>query len=57
MRFGYRGANRTLEYAVVGMSSSERTAMPLPQIVALIMVANIRVHIASYHFPVHFGCF
>lgn len=55
--FGSRGSNRTLDYAVVGRSSSSRSVLPLPQIVALIMAANIRAHIASDHFPVHFGRF
>ena len=55
--FGARGANRTLDYAVIGRSSESRSALSLPPIVALIMVANIRAHLASDHTPVHFGRF
>lgn len=55
--FGATGANRTLDYAVVGRSSPQRTALTLPQITALIIAANIRAHLSSDHSPVHFGRF
>ncbi len=55
--FSTRGANRTLDYAVVGRSSSSRSAISLPQITALLIAANIRAHLSSDHSPVHFGRF
>lgn len=55
--FSSRGANRILDYAVVGRSSPERTALPLPQITALLMAASMRAHLASDHSPVHFARF
>ena len=55
--FSSRGANRILDYAVVGRSSPERTALPLPQITALLIAASMRAHLASDHSPVHFARF
>ncbi|WP_104722670.1 cytolethal distending toxin subunit B family protein [Helicobacter mesocricetorum] len=55
--FGARGANRTLDYALVGRSSPSRSTIALPQITALLIAANIRAHLSSDHSPVHFGRF
>ncbi|MCX2683708.1 cytolethal distending toxin subunit B family protein [Campylobacter sp. MIT 21-1685] len=55
--FGARGANRTLDYAVVGRSSATRSTISLPEITALLIAASIRTHLLSDHFPVHFGRF
>ncbi|MCI6217380.1 MAG: cytolethal distending toxin subunit B family protein [Helicobacter sp.] len=56
--FSSTGANRILDYAVVGRSSRDATATlgPIP-IVALLMAAGMRSHLSSDHFPVRFGKF
>ena len=56
--FSMGAANRILDYAIVGRSSSEtRTRLALPAITALLMAASVRSHLSSDHFPVRFGKF
>lgn len=55
--FSRGAANRILDYAVVGRSSSDRRTLALPAITALLMAASVRSHLASDHVPVRFGNF
>lgn len=56
--FSGSGANRILDYAVVGRSSADtRARLALPTITALLMTASMRSHLSSDHFPVRFGKF
>lgn len=55
--FSRGAANRILDYAVVGRSSSDRRTLALPAITALLMAASVRSHLASDHVPVRFGKF
>ncbi|MCI5969418.1 cytolethal distending toxin subunit B family protein [Helicobacter sp.] len=56
--FSRTGANRILDYAIVGRSSNEQTTqLALPAITALLMAASVRSHLSSDHFPVRFGKF
>lgn len=49
--------NRILDYAVVGQTTTQGTPPTLPALIALLMTASFRSHLASDHFPVRFGKF
>ncbi|WP_066389260.1 cytolethal distending toxin subunit B family protein [Helicobacter himalayensis] len=56
--FSGTGANRILDYAVVGRSSPDaRARFAPPAITALLMATSVRSHLSSDHFPVRFGKF
>lgn len=49
--------NRILDYAIVGQTVAQGTTPTLPALIALLMTASFRTHLASDHFPVRFGKF
>lgn len=48
---------RVLDYAVVGQTVAQGTTPTLPSLIAILMAATVRSHLASDHFPVRFGKF
>ena len=55
--FSSTGGNRILDYAIVGQTQAQGVTPTLPTLVALLMSAAVRAHLASDHFPVRFGKF
>lgn len=55
--FSSTGGNRVIDYAVIGRTQPQTTTPSLPALIALLMTASFRSHLASDHFPVRFGKF
>lgn len=55
--FSASGANRTLDYAVVGNTQPQGASARLPAISAILMAASVRSYLSSDHFPVRFSKF
>ncbi len=55
--FSASGANRILDYAIVGNTQPQGTTPTLPAISAILMAASVRSYLSSDHFPVRFSKF